>query len=197
MINITNFKKTGYLMLVVFGIVLLSACATSSHDSKPQAWLKAGVKVRLPAPKLDQPIERQQLLTATMNGESNSLVTMLSADGQQLTLAGLSPLGIRLFKVTYTVDGIQTKQSISLPEIPPASQILLDVMMAYWPIASWQTQLPNGWSLVDVENKRFLYDTKNTLISEITYELENNVREPVMMQQYAFGYQITIERAEN
>lgn len=183
-------------LFIALMLLLLSGCTLLSHNSQPTAWLKPGVQITLPAPLLEHPIRRQQLLTATVNGKSDSLLTLMNADGKQLTLAGLSPLGIRLFKVTYSSKGIETEQSITLPQLPPASQVLADVMMSYWPINVWQPQLPKGWTLIDLGDKRRLSDADNQLVSEISYQIINNLREPVLINQHYFGYQIAIQPME-
>ncbi len=78
-------------------------------------------------------------------------MTVLEADGRQLTLVGLTPSGVRLFLVRYDQQGISTRQLSPLltTGMPPVSQVLADVMLCYWPLASWQSQLPPGWTLRD------------------------------------------------
>ncbi|WP_425527725.1 DUF3261 domain-containing protein, partial [Xylella fastidiosa] len=49
-------------------------------------------------------------------------------------------MGIRLFLATYNETGIHTEQSIVAPELPPASQVLADVMLSHWPINAWLPQ---------------------------------------------------------
>lgn len=61
---------------------------------------------------------------------------MLNADDKKITLAGLSSVGIRLFLVTYDEKGLHTEQSIIVPQLPPASQVLADVMLSHWPISA-------------------------------------------------------------
>ena len=67
---------------------------------------------------------------------------MLNADDQKITLAGLSSVGIRLFLVTYDAQGLRAEQSIVVPQLPPASQVLADVMLSHWPISAGNRNSP-------------------------------------------------------
>lgn len=180
------------LMALLCAVLLLTGCARPP-DARPQAWLKPGVRVMLPAPGISPPFSQQQLLTGSFKGRQQSLLVLLNADAQQITLAGLSSLGIRLFRVTYNQQGIHTEQSLVLPEMPPASQVLADIMLSRWPLAVWQQQLPPGWTLKDRGNRRQLRDAEGELITEIRYLQRGSQRLPVSVQQFAFGYQITIQ----
>jgi hypothetical protein len=169
-------------LLVVMGIAGCSHSIAPGNDTFPQAWLEPGTRVVLPAPGLSPAIDKQQLLTGTFNGKSQSLLVMLHADEQKITLAGLSSVGIRLFKLTYDENGL-----------PPASQVLADVMLSLWPLETWRARLPNGWTIVDKGNQRELRNASGKLVTEIAYLQRNGLREPISIQQHAFKYQITIQ----
>ncbi|HGM5493082.1 TPA: DUF3261 domain-containing protein [Serratia fonticola] len=191
MIN-SNFWR----VLPLLAVLLITGCSHSSHNedgSRPQAWLEPGVRVTLPAPGIAEPIQSQQLLTGSFNGNTQSLLVILNADRNKLTLAGLSSLGIRLFLVTYDDKGIHTEQSIVVPQLPPASQVLADVMLGHWPIAVWQSQLPPGWTLTDQGDKRELRNAAGKLITEITFLQRKDQRVPISIEQHAFKYHITIQ----
>lgn len=178
-------------------LLLLAGCAGKPAETTPQAWLKAGVRVSLPAPGITPAFNQQQLLTGTFKGKKQSLLVLLSADDKQLTLAGLSAVGIRLFRVSYDQSGIHTEQSIALPEMPPASQVLADIMLSHWPLTAWQPRLPAGWTLTDSGDRRQLRDNHGELITEIRYLQRGTQRQPVSIQQFAFGYQIIIQNLDS
>ncbi|MXG37999.1 DUF3261 domain-containing protein, partial [Escherichia coli] len=89
---------------------ILAGCSHSSSpgQGRPQAWLEPGTRVTLPAPGITPPLNAQQLLTGRFHGQTQSLLVMLNADEQKVTLAGLSSMGIRLFLVTYDEKGLHT-----------------------------------------------------------------------------------------
>lgn len=177
--------------------LLLCACANQQTEAgRPQAWLKPGVKVTLPAPGITPAFNEQQLLTGTFKGQKQSLLVMINGDEQQLTLVGLSSIGIRLFLVTYDSRGIHTEQSIVLPQLPPASQVLADIMLSHWPVTQWRPQLPLGWELRDVGDKLQLTDNNGNLITEIRYMNRNQQSVPISVQQFVFGYHITIQHLD-
>ncbi|KMJ44485.1 hypothetical protein AB204_13830 [Xenorhabdus khoisanae] len=185
------------IRIVILSLVcLLAACTNFPQDSSPSAWLKPGVRVSLPGPSIAPAINEQQLLTATVKDKQQSLIVLLSANEQHLSLAGLSSLGIRLFKLDYDKNGIHTEQSIVLPELPPANQVLADIMLSYWPVSAWQTRLPSGWTLKDSGNSRQLHDKNGKLITEIHYDTANGKRRPIRVQQFIFGYNIAIQHLE-
>jgi hypothetical protein len=175
-------------------LLMLGGCATNSPSgTQPQAWLKRGVQVKLPAPALDKPVSQQQLLTATVSGKQQSLLVLLNADGKSLQLAGLSPLGIRLFKVVYDQTGIHTEQAIKIEGLPPANQVLADIMLSYWPVQSWQPLLPAGWTFDEQPLRRTLLDNEGHAVTRIDYVAQDGTRQPVSITQMAFHYQITIQ----
>jgi len=185
-----------YRAVALIGALLLAGCshtAQKSDDARPQAWLQPGTRVTLPPPGITPGLSSQQLLTASVNGKSQSLLVMLNADAQKVTLAGLSSVGIRLFLATYNETGIHTEQSIVAPELPPASQVLADVMLSHWPISAWLPQLPKGWALTDKGDRRELRNVDGKLVTEIVYLPRNGKRVPISIEQHVFHYHITIQ----
>lgn len=179
---------------IILIICVLTGCATPKPaEVTAEAWLKPGIRVHLPSPERAEPVAQQQLLTATVNGKQQSLLVLLNADRTILTLVGLSPLGIRLFKVDYDQRGIHTQQSVELKGLPPANQVLSDIMLTYWPIEAWQPLLPEKWQLVDRANQRSLYDNHGNPIVRIDYLMSGDRRQPVSITHYAFHYQISIQ----
>lgn len=178
--------------LFILFTLLLGGC---SSQPTPSAYLDKGTVMTLPAPVLATPFYRQQLLTASVGGSTHQLMTVLEADGRQLTLVGLTPSGVRLFRVRYDQQGIATEQLSPLLTggMPPVSQVLADVMLCYWPLASWQPQLPPGWTLQDDGLMRRLHAPDGALVTEIRYRDADGVREPVSLQQHVFNYRLQLE----
>ncbi|WP_411703840.1 DUF3261 domain-containing protein [Edaphovirga cremea] len=188
-------KRDFWRTLPVVAALLITGCSSSRNEdgTRPQAWLEPGVRVTLPPPGISPAVQSQQLLTGSFNGQTQSLLVILNADADKLTLAGLSSVGIRLFLVTYDSKGIHTEQSIVVPQLPPASQVLADVMLSHWPIANWQSQLPEGWTLTDKGDKRELRNASGKLVTQITYLQRKDKREPISIEQHVFKYHITIQ----
>ncbi|WP_127960176.1 DUF3261 domain-containing protein [Serratia microhaemolytica] len=188
-------KPQRWQWLALISLLLLNGCQQRSHDdrARPTAWLQPGVRVNLPPPAISPALNVQQLLTGSVNGNAQSLVVLLTADENQVKLVGLSSVGIRLFLIRYDQQGLHSEQSIVLPQLPSASQVLADVMLSHWPLSAWQAQLPRGWSLADVGDKRELRNAAGKLVTEIHYQQRNGLREPISLQQHVFNYHITIQ----
>jgi hypothetical protein len=189
-------KQTFWQAAALCAALLLAGCSTTTKqnaEGRPQAWLQPGTQVTLPAPGISPAVSSQQLLTGSFGGKTQSLLVMLNADDKKVTLAGLSSVGIRLFLATYDEQGLRTEQSIVIPQLPPASQVLADVMLSHWPIAVWQPQLPKGWTLTDIADKRELRNASGKLVTEIIYLQRKGKREPISIEQHVFKYHITIQ----
>ena len=184
-----------YRAAALAAALLLAGCShsTDTQETRPQAWLQPGTRVTLPPPGISPAVSSQQLLTGSFNGQTQSLLVMLNADAHKVTLAGLSSVGIRLFLATYDESGIHTEQSIVVPQLPPASQVLADVMLSHWPISAWQPQLPKGWTLTDNGDRRELRNASGKLVTEIVYLQRKGKREPISIEQHVFKYHITIQ----
>lgn len=184
-----------YRAAALAAALLLAGCShsTKTKETRPQAWLQPGTQVTLPPPGISPAVSSQQLLTGSFNGQTQSLLVMLNADARKVTLAGLSSVGIRLFLATYDETGIHTEQSIVVPQLPPASQVLADVMLSHWPIRAWQPQLPKGWTLTDNGDRRELRNASGKLVTEIVYLQRKGKREPISIEQHVFKYHITIQ----
>lgn len=183
---------------LLIGFLILLLCSCISKPNKLETWLSKGVKVNLPAPHLTQTYHDQQLLTFNYNGQQHSLIAMIDADNHSLNVIGLSTLGIRLFKIDYRDNEIKTEQNIFIKELPPASQILSDIMLSIYPVEQWQAVLPIGWKLIDDKQHRILVDDKNQTIIEISYLplTSSLIRKPNHIHHHVFGYQIAIGSME-
>ncbi|MCP6406894.1 DUF3261 domain-containing protein, partial [Klebsiella pneumoniae] len=65
-----------------------------------------------------------------------------------------------------------------------------------WPISAWQPQLPRGWTLTDIDDRRELRDPAGKVVTLIRYLQRGELREPISIDQRAFGYQIQIQHLD-
>lgn len=182
-----------YLPLLLLGVLACSARPV------PEAALDRQTRVALPAPWPAPLHYRQQLLTVALPGSNHdgqSLMTVLTVQPQGLRLQGLTPLGVPLFRIDYDAAGIHSSTLPGLAPgvgaMPPAAQVLADVMLAYWPLASWQARLPAGWSLTETPDSRLLRNPAGERVTEINYVVSPQGREPSRLTQHVFGYQLIL-----
>lgn len=187
--------KNYRLWLICLVTLLLSACA---NKPSTQAWLTKDISINLPSAGLNQAYHDQQLLTFNYHDKQNSLITVVDANAQSLSVVGLSTLGIRLFNIEYRDNHIKTEQNIFIKELPSASQILSDIMLSIYPLEQWQSVLPTGWQLVDEKLHRKLLNPQRDVIIDITYlqPPSSQMRKPILIEHHIFGYQINIESME-
>jgi len=184
-------------LLALLCLLMASACASTPDGGQPWAWIKPGVRVFLPAPGVSPSIHERQLLTSSYKGSEHSLMVLLDADDRQLSLVGLSMVGVRLFTLQYDEQGLQTRQHVVAPGLPPAAQVLSDIMLSYWPAARWQALLPTHWQLVDEGLQRRLLDGQGQLVMRIDYVGSPEARHPVRVHQFSFGYDIRIQNLDD
>lgn len=85
-------KPTFWRAFALTATLILTGCSHSQpeQEGRPQAWLQPGTRITLPAPGISPAVNSQQLLSGSFNGKTQSLLVMLNADDQKITLAGLS-----------------------------------------------------------------------------------------------------------
>ena len=85
-------KSTFWRALALTATLILTGCSHSQpeQEGRPQAWLQPGTLITLPAPGISPAVNSQQLLTGSFNGKTQSLLVMLNAEDQKITLAAVS-----------------------------------------------------------------------------------------------------------
>ncbi|WP_392563394.1 DUF3261 domain-containing protein [Orbus wheelerorum] len=187
-----------YLYLFIsFLAIFLSTCSNKPTQTT-EAWLTKETKINLPSPHLEKPYHDKQLLAFNYNDQQKSLITLIDADTDAITVTGLSTLGIRLFNIEYSGNTIITEQNTVIKEIPSAEQILSDIMLSILPIESWRVNLPKSWQLVDNNLNRQLINDKGEIIIDIRYQQPSSqkIRRPTNIKHNGFNYQIAIEGIE-
>lgn len=191
---IIMLKKLFNLFFITIIVCLISACQHAPDaDSRPTAWLTKQVKVKLPEADIETPFTEQQLLTFHTQGQTHSLLAVIDAQKNQLTVVGLSTLGVKLFYLSYQSHQITVEQALFIQQLPPASQILSDIMLSRWPIAAWQKVLPAGWAIEDKGDYRYLRQQGETIITIHYRPAESGLpRSPIHIDHAIFAYQIDI-----
>ena len=192
------------LALAMGGAALLGGCASApdEHTAAPvdarvaqtpaEALLEPGVKVPLPTVHGIVPATFHQLMTIGYRDQTQQLQTVLEIAPGSLSLAGLTPAGIRLFEGRYDGVEVSTELAAGMEKMPPVSQVLLDVMLSLCPPDRFT--LPPGYVLQDRGwLHRELYAPDGSTVYAIEYDdaLGSGRRLPVSISHQVFGYQVS------
>ncbi|MGR9013385.1 MAG: DUF3261 domain-containing protein [Gammaproteobacteria bacterium] len=97
-----------------------------------------------------------QQIDAVWADRKESLLAVLELDARHIAMAGLSHSGLSLFNLTYDGSTVVSDRSPLLAESVNPEFIITDLQLVYWPIAILQNNLPAGWRIEEVGNKRYL-----------------------------------------
>jgi hypothetical protein len=127
----------------------LAACSLRPHPLAP--W---------PMPKpAAGPIRGNWVQTVRLErgGRELSLLAVIECDGTVLTLAGLTPAGQRLVRITWRDGRIEQESDPNLPAKVDGEGILRDLVLAYWPRSALDSALAGTeWSVAFADGKRTL-----------------------------------------
>lgn len=199
-INIRTVKAA--LVALASGVLLLttagcSSTAQPSAATQVRANLTPEVSYALPSAGVSTPFAYQQLLTAHYAGDSHQLLVQLQGDAKGLTLAGLTPFGLKLFTASFTAQGLEVSK-LNIPgKLPEPAQVLSDIMLALYPAETMQAALPEGFVLQDKGMQRLLTaeaaeKDRGQTVYVIDYSMQQGHRLPVRIEQKIFGYVIEL-----
>jgi len=160
---------------IVIAALLLAACA-----SRPQLPPPTLPSLQLPPAALGTSLSLTQRLTVTRAPSAaeaymsmpttHSLDVLLEIDSAAVHLAGFA-LGQRVLTLAWDGQTLESTRHPMLPAAVDAAKVLRDVQLVYWPAASVQAALPDGWTLEDAgTDRRLSHDGK--LAATIHYETE-------------------------
>jgi hypothetical protein len=173
--------------MLIFSMALLSACATTPPSAR--------LGLQLAPAELGVAIALQQHLTIERNGKTDEMDAALEVDAAQLQLVGLA-LGQRVLSLTYDGKTMTSWRHFMLPQQVRAEDILEDLQLTLWPLASIQKALPAGWHIVDQDLRRSLY-LDDTLVCVISYSAMPRWSGTVQLENLRYHYHITIQSQNN
>lgn len=180
-------------------ILLLTACSvqqrkqlyTQASSVPITVALTSEVNMPLPPPRFQHSLKLKQLLKARYtDNEFTPLLVALELNPQSLTLAGFTPLGVRLFSCSYDGQELQL-DTVFADRLPPLSQIVLDILLSFYPLEALNTYLPSGFKAEDHGQLRLLMQG-DKIVYEIGYTVTQTARLPVHIEHKIFCYQINL-----
>jgi len=79
-------------------------------------------------------------------------------------------------------------------KLPKPEQVLLNLMLALWPVSSWQKPLDQiGWKLIEQGLLRKLIDQQGNIVSEVRYQTRPAIAGLIEFRHHQLNYTISIE----
>ncbi len=126
-------RPCGHVLLVLL-LFALSGCVTT-HTLTPadnEGW------PLLPPATLGQSKQVTQVLRGDYADSSFSLRSVVTVDAQQLTVVGVTGMGMRAFTVKYDGQNLSEERVPQVPDALQARQLLNDLQLAFWPLPALQ-----------------------------------------------------------
>lgn len=185
-------KSASTLFIALLLVFTLSSCSgVSNFTTAPELPL-------LKPESLGQSVQINQLLTTRVQGQPRKLLLALAINDQQLYLTGLSSLGQKLFAIQY--DGLQLQQDQSqwLDMELPGRDIVAQLQLAYWPLATLRKAYGPAWEIEQRPCLRKLSRGGRDIIS--IHYCQNNSKAQVgqievgdlLIQQHLFDLELQI-----
>ncbi|MGE0115891.1 MAG: DUF3261 domain-containing protein [Steroidobacteraceae bacterium] len=131
-----RFRKISIVKSLPLALLLgvLAGCV-SAPRTPPVS--ESGWPLLSPA-SLGQTRQITQILRGDYGDASFKLRSVVTVDAQQLTVIGLTSMGLRAFTVKYDGQNLSEERAPQVPEALQARQLLNDLQLAFWPLPALQ-----------------------------------------------------------
>lgn len=184
-----RFTSRPYACVAVL-LSMLTGCVTTTQPSAANA--DEGWPLLTPA-SLGRAQQVTQVLRGDYANSSFTLRSVVSVDAQQLTVVGLSSMGMRLFTLKYDGVNLSEERVPQVPETLQARQLLNDLQLAFWPLPALQ----QAWQTVGGQVSEPYPGTRRlqrngVLLAEV-HVAEDAWRGRVWLRHFDYPYSLFIE----
>lgn len=130
-------KQLRRAILFCVSLLLLSGCI--SMPKSQLVTMAPGVTLQLTAPPVELQMQSHtQLLEAEFSGKTESLLAQVEYTATQIKLVAMTPSGIPLFEVLWSVDAPAViQQYVPVPNLD-ISYVIADLQWVSWPLSQLQ-----------------------------------------------------------
>jgi hypothetical protein len=169
---------------------LLAGCVAAPKVSAPAAT--DSLPLLSPA-SLGQAHQASQVLRGDYGDASFSLRSVVTVDDRQLTVIGLTSMGLRAFTLKFDGQNLTEERASQVPQALQARQLLNDMQLAFWPL----TALQSSWRDSGVDVSEPYTGTRrlkrgNELLAEVHYAT-NAWNGRVWLRHFDHPYSLFIE----
>ena len=173
----------------LFATLLMAGCASTRHTVTHD-----GSSWPLLAPTmLGESRQVTQLLRGDYGEQTFNLRCVLTIQPDQLTVIGLTALGLRAFTLNYDGEHLSEERAPQVPSALQADRLLNDLQLVYWPLPALQ----QAWQAAGGEVTEPYPGTRRlqrggTLLAEVHYAADPwNGR--VWLRHFDYPYSLFIE----
>lgn len=169
--------------------LLLAGCA-----SAPQVQRATTPERPLVAPAaLGAERSVNQVVRGAIGDREMTMNCVVTVQDGQMTVVGLSAMGVRLFTIRYDGRDVQSEQSMPTPEQLTPARLLADLQFVFWPAAALQQPLrQQGWTIGDSPGARRLR-RDGKLIAEAHYAGDDPWSGRSWLVNLEYGYSLQID----
>ncbi len=183
----------------------LSSC--SFHISAPKHSVNIAKNVSfklLDLHILNQNISLQQHLQSSYKGQKYSINLITQISPNKMTVAGLMPIGARIFTMGYDNKKIDLYISKLIPIDQKinrnnlAEYVLADMQLVYFPVDIIRQNITGDVIISNPQNDNLkrVFSKNNVPFIEITYSQENPWQSKIHFQHLERKYEYTIENLQ-
>lgn len=191
-------------MRAVTGLVAILLVSSCVFDGKRDGANRAievapGISLHLPpVADLGRRIRASQLVTARYGEQVFVFEGHLSSTPERMLLVGLDHFGRRAFTLTWTDAAVKLKAAPWLPEGLRPRNMLIDVILIYWPEESVRALLTESGAVLKSDQSRRSLTFNGREIVRIDYRpsLKHVWSGEAKIHNIAWGYTIEIRSTE-
>ena len=142
--------------ILVITSIMLQACTYQTNSSNIKAYLTQKKEFSLPDPACPKSLDALQLLKASYQGKSFSLMVAIKINEKGIFISGYSVSGIKFFNISYDILGVHTQNFIKTEENLSTQQILTDIMLALYPESILNASANSDLTIVSQDNQRLV-----------------------------------------
>lgn len=190
------------LSVAVLLCALLSACATTRLETKPDIGIEVATLPKIP---LLSPVtaagafSANQIINVTHDGQSHQFESLLEWDKSSIHLA-IVKFGKRIMTVNFDGAQVDVQKEPFVPNALQGEQILGDIQLVYWPTDALKRFMPPDYNIDDSQDIRIL-SYKGKPIYRIQYHADSDFAAPrennVRLSHLLYGYEMTIQSIPN
>ncbi len=172
---------------------IVAGCTTA-----PPALVTAnnddGTWPRLTPKSLGETLTANQVLRVAVGAREATLNCIVSVTPQQITIVGMTALGIRAFTVKFDGEQVSAEAQVAVPQALPPERLVNDLQLVYWPLATLKAELARSeWQVSEPAPFTRRLRRRDRVIAEVHYGSADAWAGRAWLVNLEFGYTRNIE----